>query len=106
MKIYSTGEVCNKEGDSDPTKCYNLDPGTENRDLIHPLVHREITEQSSITIRLSLSIFRYINEVDHSLLHFFTEVQRSCETKSSAVMINNLSKFLEVVGNFGYFQLI
>ena len=30
MKIYSTGEVCNKPGDSDPTKCYNLDPGTEN----------------------------------------------------------------------------
>ena len=96
MKIYSTGEVCNKPGDSDPTKCYNLDPGTENSPPC-----TQITEQSFIIICLSLSIFRFINEVNHSLLHFFTEVQRSCETKSSAVMINNLSKFLEVVGNFG-----
>ena len=53
MKIYSTGKVCNKPGDPDPTKCYKLDPGTKNLDLIHPL-HTEIAEQSSITIRLSL----------------------------------------------------
>ena len=57
MKIYSTGEVCNKPGDSDPTKCYRLDPGTEHIDLIHPLVHREIMEQSPIIIRLCLCQF-------------------------------------------------
>ena len=63
-RIYSTGEVCNKPGDPDPTKCYKLDPGMENKHSI-PFVHREMSSdqcniyliQSTITLRSSLFTF-------------------------------------------------
>ncbi len=32
-RIYSTGEVCGKPGDSNPNACYKLDPG--KNDYLH-----------------------------------------------------------------------